>query len=88
MTTREQARAQAVKLIAARVAERDRTAFEDRADPEPFAMSLFAELAGIGIRYVPALGPQDRPDEPPATPAQARAYAASARRRLTPREKP
>ncbi|MEV2277819.1 hypothetical protein AB0I72_19765 [Nocardiopsis sp. NPDC049922] len=88
MTTREQARAQAVTLIAARIADRDRTPLADRADPEPFAASLLAELAGAGIRYVPALRPQDRTAEPPATPAQARAHAATARRRITPRETP
>lgn len=86
MTTREQARAQAVTLIASRVAERDRIPAADRPDPEPFAESLFVELARTGIRYVPELRSQERTDEPPATPAQARAYAASARRRITPRE--
>jgi hypothetical protein len=88
MTTRDQARAQAVKLIASRVSERDRAGRRDRADAEPFAASVLAELASLGFRYVPAVRPQGRADTPPATPEQARAYATAARRKITPREKP
>ncbi|WP_304452869.1 hypothetical protein [Nocardiopsis sp. YSL2] len=86
MTTREQARAEAIELMARRVAERDHTAYADRADPEPFAESLFVELAALGLRFVPAVRPvppaAHRPGKGPATPEQVSGYLTHLRKKF------
>jgi hypothetical protein len=86
VTTRDQARAEAIELMARRVAERDRAEWADRADPEPFAESLFVELAALGWRYVPEVRPvppaSRRAGGDPATPEQVSGYLTHLRKKF------
>jgi hypothetical protein len=83
---RDQARAEAIELLARRVTERDRAPRPERADPEPFAQSYLAELTGLGWRFVPEVRPVPlrarRDGAAPATPEQRAGYLAHMRKQI------
>ncbi|MEV2277745.1 hypothetical protein AB0I72_19375 [Nocardiopsis sp. NPDC049922] len=85
MTTREQARDEAVALIARRLTELLGQPAADRPDPEVWAAALLTELAGFGWRPTAARPEpwQPRPERTPATATQVHAYADHIRRQLT-----